>query len=157
MTYVVSSLLSTISSLSKNQPGLAWLLSCRILSFFRTPRSTAVMLKMSSWVERQAAKGQDMSYVFITDIKDLKPTLEMQHKCQWYTWTQKPYLTFLKFVQVVGFLEPSLPCIADLSIDVDINIGIGPCPPHSPSEHMNLIWVHWEESRVSDILVLHTW
>lgn len=53
MTYMVSSLLSTISTLSKNQPALAWLLSCRILSFFRIPRSTAVMLKMSSWVTRE--------------------------------------------------------------------------------------------------------
>lgn len=53
MTYVVSSLLSTISTLSRNQPALAWLLSCRILSFFRTPRSTAVMLKTSSWVTRE--------------------------------------------------------------------------------------------------------
>ena len=56
MTYVVSSLLSTISTLSKNQPALAWLLSWRILSFFRTPRSTAVMSKMSSWVTMHKTK-----------------------------------------------------------------------------------------------------
>lgn len=57
-TYVVSSLLSTISTRSKNQPALAWLLSCRILSFFRTPRSTAVMSKKSSWVTREQARRQ---------------------------------------------------------------------------------------------------
>ncbi len=48
ITYVVSSFSSTISTRSKNQPALAWLLSWRILSFFSIPRSTAVMLKMSS-------------------------------------------------------------------------------------------------------------
>lgn len=58
MTYVVSSLLSTISTLSKNQPALAWLLSWRILSFFRVPRSTAEMSKTSSYVARQQARWQ---------------------------------------------------------------------------------------------------
>lgn len=63
VTYVVSSFSSTISTLSKNQPALAWLLSCRILSFFRMPRSTAEMLKMSSWVTHVQSSGKGSGHV----------------------------------------------------------------------------------------------
>ena len=47
-THMVSSLPSTISTRSKNHDDWACELSCRILSFFNVPRSTAEMEKMSS-------------------------------------------------------------------------------------------------------------
>ena len=83
---MVSSLLSMISTLSKNQPALAWLLSCRILSFFRGPRSTAEILKTSSWF-MHAYSGK-LSHV---------------SKCLsfWIQSSINTYLAFLKFVQVV--------------------------------------------------------
>lgn len=48
-------------------------------------------------------------------------------------------MAFLIFIQVVGLPEPPLARVADLSVDVDVDVGIGRRPPHSPSEHMNLI------------------
>lgn len=82
MTYVVSSLLSTISTLSKNQPALAWLLSCRILSFFRIPRSTAVMLKMSSWVTCERGfrlAGPENLITYLFDLYLTCRALKIQH------------------------------------------------------------------------------